>query len=175
MPIHGEVCIFRMTNYTDTEASITTDKIEFDGDAEVPDGLAKIQRFNFSSGKTETQNDAPYQERTRKPDTGWAGAEYMFYAYFDQRAGKSLALKKLIQWTSEEGTLDGRFRDGRIGLRNNYLDELDLVPTREAGYKVSLVQGDIDLSVHQVLLVPIKLTFSGDAMQLKANKSVTTP
>ena len=169
MPIHGEVCIFAMENYTDTEEMITN-KIEFDGDAEVPDGRSGIMTMSPGIGRTNTKNPTPFQERSRRPDTGFDGTKHVFNIFLDESTGKAAARTKLVQLASQDNTLDGRFRGGRLGLRNNYWDDFDLVPTRESGYKLSIVNGFKDLNTPDFMTATIELEFVGLASDLKANK-----
>ena len=161
----GEVCIFRMTNTTDTEATITTDKIEFTEGA-VPDNRAIVTSFEPEMSRTQTSNSAPFLDEARKPDTGYSGNRYLFELFFNEEGGAAGAIQKIRDWMKEENALKGKFPQGRFGIRNDQRPEFNLTPTRTTGYKI------IYFKLTQDMLYPIYptatliLEMSGDPVSL---------
>ena len=58
MAINGEFSIFRFTNPTDTETTIS-DKVEFNGDAVTPDGRSHIQHVIPIMSIPAQENETP--------------------------------------------------------------------------------------------------------------------
>ena len=166
MAVNGEICIFRMTASTDTETTITKDKVEFDGDAAVPDGRAGITSYSPVMSRGQTDNPAPFLEQNRKPDVGFSGLRYTLDVTFDESDGTSGAIGKLRDWYAQGNDIKGVFREGRFGLRNNYRQEFDLVPSGDAGYKLAHFEISHDLLNKRLSRGIIVLEFSGDPAEL---------
>ena len=162
----GKLTIFRMTDTTDTENNISADKVEFDGDAQIPDSRSGTVSFSPVMSRTPTENPAPFQEIARKPDTGFSGNRYTLQVFFDEEFGKSLAIAKIRDWHSEENAIKGKFKEGRFGIRNDYRPEYDLTPNNDAGYKLIHFETTQELVFHKMVRGTIVLEFSGDPSQL---------
>ena len=72
MVTHGKITLFRMTASDDTEDSLD-DKIEFDGNAMVPDNRSGIMNFRPSIKRRNPDNPLPHANETDKQDTGYSG------------------------------------------------------------------------------------------------------
>lgn len=166
MAVNGKLCIFRMTNTTDTENTITADKLEFDEGALIPDAKAGIQSFNPSMSRFQTDNPIPYQNKTNKPDTGFSGTRYQLNIFFNESDGLAGGVNILKKWYKEDNAITKKFRHGRFGIRNDYRPEFNLIPDNTAGYK--LVHYDLfqDLAINHLVPGVIILEFSGDASKL---------
>lgn len=154
MAVHGNVSLFRMpvnADSTTNENSILTDKIEMEGDAEIPDNTCKFKTFKPIMSRFKTSNPAPFSEMIVKPDTGYSGTQYQLNVLFDERAGRSLAITKFRDWLAESNTVRGKFRHGRIGVRNNYRPEFDLTPNNGSGYKLVYFELFQDLAVNYLI------------------------
>ena len=167
MTTHGKLSIFRMTDTTDTEDNITDDKVEFDDDAAVPDNRSGLVSFTPVLSRTSTDNPAPFQEIARKPDTGFAGNRYSLNVFFDESDGnRALAIAKLRDFETQQNFIKGKFREGRIGLRNDYRPEFNVIPDNTAGYKLISFELTQELLHHTIIYGTIILEFSGDASRL---------
>ena len=168
MTIKGYFSLFWMTETTDTEDTITTNKIEFDGDANTPDNKSGLISFRTTPKKTDTSNPAPFQEIARKPDTGFSGLRYILNVYFDEQIGQAKAIATLRDWSIVDNTIPQKFREGRIGLRNNYRPEFNLTPDNTAGFKIISFDIDQNIAFNSVVKGIIILEFSGDPLKLGA-------
>ena len=111
--------------------------------------------------RTDATIGAPYDERARKPDTGYKGTRYIFDVYFDEYNGPSPAVDRLTEWYVEGNTERGKFKDGRIGIRNNYRPKLNVTPLYESGYKFVLFELLHDLKYKSEAHARIILEYSG--------------
>lgn len=168
MPINGDFAIFRCTNAGDTETTLT-DKIEFEGDAAIPDANSKVVATDIIMSRTETQNSSPFQEMARKPDTGFSGNRYTIRAFFDESAETAAAIARLIQWYTESNSTIQIFKNGRFGIRNNYRPEFNLTPNNDAGYKLVHLEITQEQRTPRLILATIILEFSGTPSRLRAN------
>lgn len=163
----GKFVIFRMTNSGDRENNISTDKVEFDGDAQVPDGKSGLVSFSPVISRNPTENPAPFQQVARKPDTGFSGNRYTLHVVFDESDGNSAgAIAKIRDWMSEDNFVRSTFREGRFGIRNDYRPEFNLTPNNDAGYKLLHFETSQDLLHHTIVRGVIILEFSGSADRL---------
>ena len=162
MATHGRFVIFRMSDTADTEDSITTDKVEFDGDAQVPDGRSGLVSFNPILSRTTTENPAPFEQFARKPDTGFAGTRYTCQVFFDESDGSSAeAIEKIAEWMRQDNAIKGKFKNGRFGVRNDYRPEFDLLPDNTKGYKFVSFDINQELLHHTLVRGTIVLELSG--------------
>lgn len=161
MVTHGKFSIYRMTEIADTEDTILTDKIEFDGDAMVPDGRTGIVSFRPIISRTQTQNPAPFLEIARKPDTGFEGVRYAITVLFDESAGRAGAIAKLSEWLQSPNSIRGKFKEGRFGIRNDYRPEFNLLPDNNQGYKIVNFDLTQDLTIQSLFKGVIILELSG--------------
>ena len=138
MVVQGDISLFRMpadATSSTTETNIT-DKVEFGGNAGTPDGRAACDTFRIMSGRAQTKLDVPYTDDVRKPDTGFTGDTYILYVQFDERLGIAGGIDRLRSWIREPNFIRGKFRHGRIGVRNNFRPEFNLTPNNDRGYKI---------------------------------------
>ena len=153
----GKVCIFRLTNSTDTtEAEIDTDKVELDEGSTV--NPARLISCNWGISRSQTDNDAPDQEIGRHPDVGFRGARVTLVLYFNPAVS---ALNKITQWMTEEGRVAGLYREGRFGLRNDYSPHLNLTPENFRGYKLLNFDAEVDI-MYGYTRGTLVLEFSGN-------------
>ena len=167
MATHGKLVIFRMTDTTDTEDTITDDKVEFDGDAQVPDEKSGVISFAPVLSRTQTENPAPFQEISRKPDTGFAGIRYTLQLFFDESDGEAEGIQRIRNWYREENATSD-FREGLFGIRNDYRPEFDLTPSSNAGYKLIHFELNQELLHSKLVRATLILEFSGDPAKLGA-------
>ena len=161
MVTHGKITLFRMTASDDTEDSLD-DKIEFDGNAMVPDNRSGIMNFRPSIKRRNPDNPLPHANETDKQDTGYSGNTYSFTAYFYEGVGRAGGIAKLRDWIIEDQTIDTLFDNGRIGIRNDFRPEFNLTPNNDSGYKIILLEPLQDLGLHTRVVVSIVLEHSGD-------------
>lgn len=158
----GKFVIFRVTDENDDEDNVT-DKIEFDGDASVPDGKGGLISFNPVMSRTPTENPAPFQQVSRKPDTGFGGNRYTINVVFDESDGnRAGGIAKLRDWLAEDNA-SSVFREGRFGIRNDYRPEFNLTPRNDAGYKLIHFDTSQELVYRTITHAVIILEFSGSA------------
>ena len=162
----GKFAIFRMTNSTDTEDSITEDKIEFDSGAQVPDARSGIISFTPVMSRTQTENPAPFLQVARRPDTGFSGMRYTINVLFDETGGTAGGIAKLRDWMSEDNFVRATFNEGRFGIRNDYRPEFNIKPDNTAGYKLVHFETSQELLHHKIVKAVIILEFSGAAERL---------
>ena len=169
MATHGKLVLYRMTDTVDTEDTINTDKVEFDSDATIPDGRSGLVSFTPILSRTPTENPAPFLETARKPDTGFAGNRYTFQIFFDESDGnRAGAIEKLRDFEVQANFIKGKFKEGRIGVRNDYRPEFNLTPDNTAGYKLVSFEITQELLHHTLIRGTIILEFSGDPSRLGA-------
>ncbi len=161
----GQFAIFRVTETGDTEATVT-DKIEVEGDADTPDGRTKLISFRPRLSRARNSNASPYTEEPKKPDTGLSDLMYEITLLIDESAGTAGAIKKLRNWFREAGTVRGKFKEGRFGIRNNYRPEFNLTPSLNAGYKFTDFDCLHDLGIRALFRVTLIMEFSGEITSL---------
>ena len=161
MAVNGTVSIYKMTDTTDVENTIT-DKIEFDGNARVPDGGTGIVSYRVRLKRTETQNSAPLLEESRNPDVGFNGAMYVFNIFFDESVTSSNSIAKLVSWFQDANSVKQKFRQGRFGIRNNYENAFDMLPTNVYGLKFVDFDFEHDIAFN-IKRATITLQHSGEA------------
>ena len=168
MATHGKFVIFRMpddpTKISETDID---DKIEVEGDAEIPDDKTKLVMFKPVMSRFKTSNPAPFSETNTKPDTGFEGTKYEVHLLVVEEDGTaSGSIERLRDWFRETNKLRGKYKHGRFGIRNDYRPELNLTPNNEAGYKLVHVEIDQDLNINSLISIFLILEFSGDPSNL---------
>ena len=165
MAVNGEISFFRMTNIGQTEATILTDKIEFNEGGIVPDGSSNVINFRPVIRRRNPENPLPHANETDKQDTGYAGNTYTFALYFDEDNDTALGIAKIRDWIIQDQTIDKKFDYGRIGIRNNYRPEFNLTPDDTSGYKIIHFEINQDLGVSTRILGLIVFEHSGDPVR----------
>ena len=164
----GEFALFRMPETgTHTEDTITTDKIECDGDAEVPDSRCGLISIRPVLDRFKSTQAAPFVDEVTRQDTGFSGIMYEITLFFNEEDGDAAgAIAKLVEWFSERNTVRGKYQHGRIGIRNNYRPEYNLVPNADAGFKVVRFDYFQELKIQYHSRGTVYLEFSGDPKEL---------
>jgi len=172
----GSFVIFRCTETGDGEdrfgglddgdPGYAADKVEFSGDAAEPDAKSRIVALDPLMGRTQSSNPAPFQEAARKPDTGFQGARYAVSVWFDRSGGIPDGFERLASWMTQPHAIAGKFREGRFGIRDDFLGSLDLVPTTAAGFKIDSFAPDYRTKNPDIITAELVLEFSGDASLL---------
>ena len=163
MVTHGLITIFRMTNAGDTEESILTDKIEFDGDAQVPDNKSGVMSYSISPTRRDPDNPLPHSNETDRQDAGFGGNTYTLDAlYIEDVNSRALGIAKLRDWIREDQTIDGIFDKGRFGIRNDVRPEYNLTPNNDSGYKIIASPLRHDLHITTFVSQIITLQHSGE-------------
>ncbi len=161
----GKIAIFRMTDTTDREATITADKIEMVGGV-TPDNRTEVISFTPVMTRTPAEVPAPFLDEARKPDTGFAGNRYTLQLFFDESLGTAASIEKLRDWFINSNSIKAKFKNGRFGIRNDYRPEFDLVPNNDAGYKLVHFEIMQDLAIPTLFRGTVILEFSGDPARL---------
>ena len=111
-----------------------------------PDNRTKFVECNPPTNRFDTRNPNPFSENTIRPDTGYSGTMVQLDLLFDETdrvissatekdyRAKGIAL--LLNWSRSDNTVRSRFKNGRIGMRNDYRPEYSLKPDNFGGYKV---------------------------------------
>ena len=180
---HGRVCLFRF----DADALATDDErhvpavgniLEIEGDAELPDGNTWYTSCKGAMSRIDTRNPAPFAENTPRPDTGFDGLRVEMNLLFDERERKigrtgnplsdtpdknnmAKGLALLRDWFREDNSIRGKYRHGRIGMRNDYRPEFNVVPDNYGGYKLVHLETDHDLDVPYYIRTTIILQYAG--------------
>ncbi len=192
--LRGILCLYRCGETVGSlqgstaisEATVDeTEKIEFDnprilgttkfrnhsGDlrpaAQHPDARSGVVSTTISMMRTQTDNAAPFQEESRHPDTGFSGVRYTIHVVFDERDNNyAKSIERLVKWQGEDQFIKGRYANGRIGIRNDFQPEFNLVPDNTSGYKIASVTSTHDGEYHQIRTAEIILIQSGESEQL---------
>ena len=124
-----------------------------------------------SVSRIRTDNPAPYQDITRKPDTGSGGGRYILRAYMEDPSPGSgtpiPALQRLVSWQKTDNTSDS-YRHGLIGFQNDYRPEFDVVPSADTGYKLMEVAVEQDMTYPGMVVVVLTLDLGGAVDNLGA-------
>lgn len=171
----GSFVIFRCTEAGDNEdrfsgidegdAGYSADKVEFNGDAAEPDAKSWVSSLRPVLGRTPTENPAPFLEIVRKPDTGFGAARYALDMLFDRSAGIPDGYSRIKTWITEAGAIAGKFRNGRFGIRDDYLG-VSLTPDNDAGFKLASFEPVLDMRFRDYIRATLTVEFSGDVSQL---------
>lgn len=164
------------TNWTENLIP-STNKVEIEADTarttDAPDALTGLVSFKPSVDRTNTKNSAPFTDEAKRPDTGFSGIMLEANIIFDQSTfdshgvlNRAKAVRRLLYWYAHRNTVRGIYREGRLGLRNNYRPEFNLVPTYDSGWK--LIHFDLfqDLKFNAVQTGQIILGHSGNPRRL---------
>ena len=158
MAINGELCIYWLTALADNENNVN-DKVEFDGGV-IPDNRGGVIEFSIETNRTQTQNSSPFTDAAKKPDTGFGGTRYSLELYFNEDEGVAGGLATLKRWANTQNDVRGVFRDGRIGIRNNWRPEFDLQPEADKGYKIASFRVKQMLKTPRIVMATLVLELS---------------
>ena len=131
---------------------------------QMPDKKSGIISTSCMMSRTQTDNAAPIQEESRKPDTGFQGLRITIQAVFDESDRKyALGLAILKRWMTEDNFVRGLYPNGRFGFRNDFQPEFNITPTVDAGLKLVRVNSTLDNMYFQLRTIEIILEQSGAA------------
>ena len=132
-----------------------------------PDKKSGIVSTTCTFMRTRTENAAPFQDESRKPDTGFAGTRYVLQCVFDESdTVYSKGMQVLQRWLGEPHYVKGRYPNGRFGFRNDFQPEFNINPSKTVGLKITRIESSHDVEYHQIRSVTIELEQSGDAPTL---------
>lgn len=114
------------------------DKVNIDAPSNSWDPTVGLITHKYVMSRWNTSNAAPYSEESKKPDVGFSGIRMELKLLFNEMdVERSKAVNTLGRWFIEANTVPGKFREGRIGVRNNYRSEFNLLPIYSSGWKVA--------------------------------------
>jgi|TARA_R110002012_G_scaffold64769_1_gene170240 hypothetical protein len=170
----GNICIYRLNNTGETEASGSVEKIEFDGSSATPDGKSHITNYKVTMSLVTQENPNPDTNNPNSlQDTGLAIVEYDITGFFNSTSSATAALgiAQFRDWLREPKTLksgSGNLPFGRFGIRNDSTDQFDLVPTLARGLILEHFDCDEDYEFTGRSLFTAKLRYNGDITALGA-------
>jgi len=167
MPIFGTISIFRLTTTGQTETAVS-DKIEFNGDAVVPDAKSFIQNVRPIFSVVGQENETPDSNNPSLLDeTGLAFMGLEITGYFKgNEATRPLAIRNIRNWFKADKT-NSDFPFGRFGFRNDVDDEFDVTPSATWGYILEHFEIDLSYPTRDHKFI-IKLRFNGDITGLNS-------
>ena len=178
----GRVCLYRLdtdAQANDDERSVDdNNRIEMEGDANKPDENTKYVSAKFVMSRIDARNPAPFAENTPRPDTGFDGTRLEINLEFYEREriignsgtppstdadtnNMAKGIELLRNWFREDNSIRGRFRHGRIGIRNDYRPEFNLIPDNYGGYKLVHFEINHDLTVAYHVPATVILQYAG--------------
>lgn len=168
MAINGTHSIFRLTNNTLTTETQVSDKVEFDGDAAVPDGKSKIISIRPIMQMIDNDNPVPGSEDAPgSQDVGNAPAYIEIKGYFDETGGQALGPTTFRNWMRNAKKVKTHYPYGRFGFRSNDRDEFDAVCDSTGGYQLVHFEMEDVVDVSQPKFMA-RLKFVGDFTLLGA-------
>lgn len=168
MAVNGTISIFRLTTSGQTETAVS-DKIEFNGDAVIPDALSMIQSVTPIMSLIGQENETPGSNNPSNLDeTGLAFVGLEITGYFKgNESTKPAAIRSIRNWLKQGDQKNDDFDEGRFGFRNNENNEFDLVPSATAGYIIEHFDCRFVYPVKNHHFT-IKLRFQGDITELNS-------
>lgn len=166
MAINGDFSIFRLTTSGQTETAVS-DKVEFNGDAVIPDALSFIKEIVPIMSLIGQENETPDSNNPSNLDeTGLAFAGLEIRGYFKGNEDtQPTGINSIKNWLKQGDQKNDDFPEGRFGFRNAINGDFDLVPSSTSGYL--LEHFDMTYSYpnrnHNFI---IKLRFQGDITDL---------
>ena len=163
MAINGEHCIFRLTTAGQTETAVS-DKIEFDGDAVVPDAKSSITDIHpiYNAVKTENPNPGS-QNSSSGQDTGNAPFTIKITGFIDKSSGSALGISSIFRvWMKTAKVIKTHYPKGRFGFRSNEFPEFNVVPTTAGGYKFAHIELPYKCGIKAKVPFVLTLDFYGD-------------
>lgn len=129
MAVNGQSAIWR----DGTETS-STDKIEFNDGAIVPNDSGDMMNTSFSIPTGIARNERP-GEIDKLQDTGTSGVTVTVTGTIDDPEGDGDTIAHRFKtWGLEAKTVDSTFPKARFGLRLNDFSVFDMTPTTTKGY-----------------------------------------
>lgn len=162
MAINGTHSIFRLTTIGISTETATSDKVEFDDDATVPDGRSHITSIRPVFQMID--NDNPVPGSTDSPGSQDVGNAPMFLeleGYFEESGGQSFAVTSLENWMTNAKKIKTDYPFGRFGFRSDERDEFNVTPDSTGGYQLVYFEMRDIQDIPQPKFI-IRLKFSGD-------------
>ena len=163
----GNICIYRLNNTGETEATGSIEKVEFDGNASSPDAKSHISTYKVTMSLVTQENPNPDTNNPNSlQDTGLAIVEYDITGFFDSTASGTAAagIAQFRDWLREPKTLksgSGNLPFGRFGIRNDSKAQFDVVPTSARGLILEHFDVDDDYEYTGRSMFTCKLRFNG--------------
>lgn len=162
---NGDFVIYRFKDPAiHTNEDNAQSKIEFDGDAAIPDNTGSIESASYK-GKRRVADIQNAFDDSKSQDTGNAGFFVTINAIVDEAIAESLIIDVLGDWDAE-GTESELMPSGELGLRNNKRSKFNLKPSTDSAYKMVDVQIDDDERNGHLVPITIILQHSGDQTKL---------
>ena len=153
----GNICIFR-----DGVETSATEKVDFDGDAVVPDAKSHIETYNVTMTLVTQENPVP---DTNNPsglqDTGLAVCSYEITGFFDGTGGTALGIALFRDWLREDKT-NATYPFGRFGIRNDQRAEYNVVSTSTKGLMLEHFETNEEYEYTGRTGFTVRLRFNGD-------------
>ena len=167
MAINGTFSIYRLTAAGNTETGIS-DKVEFNGDAAVPDAKSFMKIPKPTMSIVGQENDTPdSNDPSLLDETGLAFTGLEITGYFKgNEALRPLAVRVFRNWMKADKK-NADFPFGRFGFRNNMDNEFDLAPSSTSGYVMEHFDYAPDYKNGDFPFL-IKLRFQGDITDLNS-------
>ena len=174
MPVNLQ--LFRMDG-NDIADSVTTDiptgndlieiSTYLDGEDLPTDQFVSLASYQIEDTRTQTMNPLPFEDEARKPDTGFSGTRYTLELVFQdmQSEGTHSVITKIQKWMREP-QINDNYHEGKIGIKNDFERNYNLIPEELAGFKI------VDFQLRHALNTPtikrgtLVLEFSGDPAKI---------
>lgn len=165
--VNGIFSIFRLSTAGQTESTVS-DKVEFSGDAILPDARSFITNIRAMMELPKQDNQTPGSNDPNLLDeTGlvFTGLEINGY-FIGNESASPISIRLIRNWLKADKRITN-FTFGRFGFRNSVNNEFDLTPSATAGY--ILDHFDVIYNYpNRDYLFRITLRFNGDITQLNS-------
>jgi len=165
MAIDGNICIFKLyhgSGITNETSTIEPYKVEFDGDAAVPDAKSHVSNYKVVMSLVTQENPNPDSNNPNSlQDTGLAIVQYDIMGFFNAKDGVPKAIADIVTWMSSDKT-DETYKFGRFGIRNDQRPEYDVVPTATKGLILEHFETDYDFEYSGNIPFTLRLRYNGD-------------
>lgn len=137
MAVNGGASIFRLSSAGNNTETLVSDKIEFGGDAMIPD--AKWFLTSVRPVYTAINTDNPNPGSTKSPnsqDTGNAPFMLELKGYFDESSSTTLGISTfIVNWIQNRKVVKTHYPKGRFGFRSDDRPEFNVTPDSTGGYQ----------------------------------------
>jgi len=170
MAINGEHSIFRLSTSGISDETSTSDKIEFDGDAIIPDAKSHITGIHpiYRAVKTENPNPGS-QDSSAGQDTGNAPFSLKLTGFIDKTSGSALAISSLFNvWQRQPKVIKTHYPKGRFGFRSDDVPYWNVTPGTTGGYRFVGIEYPYKPGITGQIPFILTLDFYGDMSLLGA-------
>ena len=164
MAINGEHSIFRLTSAGLNTETLVSDKIEFDGNAVVPDAKSSITDIKpiYNAVKTENPNPGS-QDSSSGQDTGNAPFTIEITGFIDRSSGTALGISSIFRpWMRQAKVIKTHYPKGRFGFRSTQFPEFNVTPGATGGFKFSHIEFPYKCGTTGQFPFVLTLDFYGD-------------